>query len=218
MQKRSLMLDEVSDIIIKTVEKAHREYHKMSGGYWLSQAPEYFTTTRLAQALKSHTNITYIDLEYNVRDAMNICGARQRGRPKKSLRINGRFDLMLWGKRIDNDGANLPLAPIEVKVRAWQKKNICSDFSRLAQALRGNSASSLEFSMLALYLSDGDGKLMKGWQKIENAIGRLVKVARNEAEATGRYKIVEQFGKIKKTEGGAWAAGVIAFQRTHRTS
>ncbi|QER43175.1 hypothetical protein F0726_00083 [Acidithiobacillus caldus] len=57
---------------------------------------------------------------------------------------------MLWGNKKNEDGENLPIAPIEEKVRAWQKKTIASDIARLSHVLQGNAASSLDFFMLAL--------------------------------------------------------------------
>ena len=105
---------ELARIVVSAIENAHQEYLEMSGGSWLWEAPEYFTTTAIAHALFKHEKVSYIELECNVRDTLRDAGATQRGRIPNRLRPAGKFDILLWGN--NDKGELLPVAPIEVKV------------------------------------------------------------------------------------------------------
>ncbi|MBU2754164.1 hypothetical protein HFU84_04335 [Acidithiobacillus sp. CV18-2] len=206
---------ELARIVVSAIENAHQEYLEMSGGSWLWEAPEYFTTTAIAHALFKHEKVSYIELECNVRDTLRDAGATQRGRIPNRLRPAGKFDILLWGNQTNDKDELLPVAPIEVKVRPWQVRVVKQDLERLAYSLGGNPNNSMQFSMFSFYTSFEDRTTLNAKKSLEKFGEDLEDCASTIA---GQAQCSETFlnGDISVIDDSAWAAGVVIFQRKSR--
>ena len=79
----------------------------------MNYAPEYFVTVHISQALHAGLEHKTIFLESSVNEVITDSGSTKKGRQKKDLRSNGRFDIYLTRKN------QTPWCPIEVKSPVW---------------------------------------------------------------------------------------------------
>ena len=115
----------VRSIVEKTLDgiaKAQRDYMKLSGGYWLWQAPEYITTTYVAKQVSTikRKNL-YVTLEENVRQSVTDAGGSVRRRILRPSQA--KFDIALW------DG-DTPKGVIEIKLEPRGFASIRNDVRR----------------------------------------------------------------------------------------
>ncbi len=205
--------DDIASTVIHAIEKAHDEYLKMNGEKWLWAGPEYFLTVNIAKELKKMKQATFVDLEFSVKDTLFISGGKSTGRPKKRLRIAGRFDIVVWGTETNKDDEYLPLATIEVKNKAFSlSDNIILDMERLIWSVK-STESSIRYAIFAFYTAfDYNGEDVD--QKIDSLFKRFsdksLDLAREyECKATC-YK-----GKVEKDDNldAAWSTGAIVFHK-----
>lgn len=139
---------EVIKAALSAVEEAQRLYERTSGGLWLWEAPEYLVTTTIAKKLYELTGAKYVTMESGVRETLYLGGAWGQGRPKQSLRSNGRFDVTLWW------GNGNPRAAIEVKNDVSSYSQLSSDVARLGAVVTKNVGSAtIQFAMMVFYSS-----------------------------------------------------------------
>ena len=121
-------MEKIVDEVFEGIIQAQKRYRKMSGGCWLWEAPEYFLTTSIANRI-SKLSALYVTLEYNVRQAINDGGGLSPGQPPHAMKIDGRFDILLWN-------GESPKIPIEVKNKGWIEEDIdkiCAVLNRCSE-------------------------------------------------------------------------------------
>lgn len=134
---------------------AFQAYWDMSDGYWLSSAPEYYLTVKVAEALHAG-GLGPISLEEGRTALMTGCGIKDgRVRRDKELRDGGRCDIVLWAAG-DDGSEERPRAAIEVKTAVYSFGQIRNDLRFMFKMME--KAPSFEFGVLICQLRDVDSK------------------------------------------------------------
>ncbi len=143
---RNIAQKKVIDAVLLGIKNAYAKYEAYSG-YGLQEAPEYFVTCQVADALYEMDGAKGILLEPNVDLIMKIAGATGPGRPRFSTRKKGRTDIVLF-----YDNAT-PRAIIEIKSPLLHMtESAANDIQRINDMLIKNAqGSSFQFGMLAFY-------------------------------------------------------------------
>lgn len=134
--------------VLAGIRDAYR-IHKQTSRRRFGHAPEYWVTTMIARRLGKVAPGCGVELETSVREVMKEARASLPGRVPEWLRIDGRFDIVLWWK-----SKAVPRALIEVKhpVRKGAVPSVIKDAHRLLTALRrGASEKLLDWACLAFY-------------------------------------------------------------------
>lgn len=159
-------MDDIANKILAGMSKAQKEYEDWTGGYWLQEAPEYMVTTYIARQISTINNRTYyLTLENKVRDGIRDADG-SKGRPRKALGFNGKFDILLWRAN------GTPRAIIEVKNQVTGFSKIKDDVSRITAALSSDNKIRCGFIAFYTSLSKGENK-----SAIERVISRVNGVA-----------------------------------------
>lgn len=161
------------------IENAQAKQIRMSGGYWLSWAPEYLITTEIAESIHGTPGTKYVTLENHTRAALEDARALGKGRLHPDIRVDGRVDIVLrWANYS-------PRAIIEVKNRVHNIGHYESDIKRLKQILsRKRMDNSLQFAIFAFYTEyqaqtndHAEGKIASKLFNIEKNIGSILGAA-----------------------------------------
>lgn len=121
------MMNKLEKSIIDGALKAQYDYKEMSGGWWLSHAPESFLQVIIAQQLaQSHS--VYIDATIKKLRSDTV---PTPGRPSRNFRK--RPDIAVWYK----DDVTLR-AIIEIK-RAWNFAPVYSDAQKIKNILKSKN-------------------------------------------------------------------------------
>ena len=189
---------------LKGVIKAQEHYECWSGGCWLWEAPEYLVTTYIARQISTIEDTDYyVTVEHKVRDAIDDAGGLGRGRPPHALRLDGRFDILLW------DGEK-PSSVVEVKNQVSSSFQLRSDVARVCAVLDPRRAEEIQDGLLVFYTS----KYLKGNEKgvkcfVADRLDRIEAETRQLVEETGRTWEAAKRSKVKRLEDSAWAAAVF---------
>ena len=198
-------------IVAKTLEgiaRAQHDYKTLSGGYWLWMAPEYFVTSCIAREIRTvgcHTY--YLTLESGVRDT-TYAGGRRSGKPPSALRLNGKFDIVLWW------GNDHPRAVIEVKKQVHGFSAIRSDVARVCTILsQPRPPSSFQCGLVVFYASkylEGRPNEVESWLN-----DRLERMRSSTQEFVGRkgLKLHWRARPMEREEDSAWTAVVAKINR-----
>ena len=108
---------ELIDATLSAITNCQKTYLKWSYNEWLSYAPEYFLTVKIAEEISKINKNKFITLEDNVEKTLDISNAKGRGKISTGTRANGRYDIVVWWAN------GHPRAIIEVKncVRNYRK-------------------------------------------------------------------------------------------------
>ena len=189
---------------LKGVIKAQKHYEYWSGGCWLWEAPEYLVTTYIARQISRIEDADYyVTVEHKVRDAIEDAGGLGRGRPPHALRLDGRFDILLWN-------GEKPSAVTEVKNQVFSSSQLRSDVARICAVLDPRRAEGIQGGLLAFYTSkylNGDENGVKRF--VADRLDRIEAETRQFVEETGRTWVVGKRSKVKRVEDSAWAAAVF---------
>lgn len=149
-------------LVLAGIDQAFKEYQRLTGGEWLYAAPEYLTTVEVAKKVHSGLDHVRVDLERNVKKALDGARAKRKGRAPGKLRSNGRFDILLYRKN------ESPWCAIEIKTGVWTAKALKSDIERLEKVLgyRGSGAT-LRCGAIGFYADRKDGKKLSAEQSLE---------------------------------------------------
>ena len=140
-------MDKIIKKTLLGISKAHKDYKSWSHGSWLWVAPEYMTTTHIAKEIaKSIKNTQYLTLEARVRESIEKAGGLGPGQPRKKLRLNGRFDILIRWKN------KKPRAIIEVKKQPRKFSDIEDDIQRIICVLNLEKTT-FRCGLLAYYTS-----------------------------------------------------------------
>lgn len=199
--------DFIGDVVgrtIKGIQKAHRDYYELSGGNWLWQAPEYLSTTYIFREIARITNRPFfITLEKNVRETIEDAGGLKPGRPRKLLRLDGRYDIVLWW------GNGTPRAVIEVKSQVSGFSGISDDVERLCATLNGGG-NGIRCGLIAYHGSFERGDRKTARERLKDRLASIANGAKDIARNDG-VKCERFSGRVNKEDEGAWATEVLRF-------
>jgi len=139
---------EVAARVLEGFRSADDEYTRISGGWRLHAAPEYFATVTIGNRV-AESNRHYVTLEQNINDAITWSGGSGlRGRAA-DLSASGRFDIAVWGP--GTDGIQ---GVVEVKLGTWfTYANVAVDVRRVCDALA--RAEGLRWGMATFHFGAG---------------------------------------------------------------
>lgn len=198
------LMDDVANKTLTGISKAQKEYEYWTGGYWLWEAPEYMVTTYIARQISTISDRTfYLTLENNVRDGIKDAGGG-KGRPRKDLRFNGKFDILLWWAN------GTPRAIIEVKNQVPGYSKIKYDASRISAALSQQNTIRCGFIAYYTSLADSTGKLAKN--RVDERVCKVASAVKEFAK-DNELKFKRYPGKVVKDEASAWTAEVLKISR-----
>ncbi len=211
--------DLMNDIAKKTlggISAAQKHYEYWTGGCWLWEAPEYMVATHIAKHISNIENESfYLTLEHNVRGALKDAGGQGRGRPRKALRPDGKFDILVWR------GDGKPMAVIEVKNQVTGFSYIRADVSRICATLKRPNAGryTIRCGFIAYYISLNDGKRKPAKNRVIDRVGRIAKKVEESANDKGmKFRRFPGRVKVVGDDGGAWTAEVLKISRSRRTN
>ncbi|MFM9969810.1 MAG: hypothetical protein ACKVQK_15570 [Burkholderiales bacterium] len=188
MKHHSKKMGQVSEkLIVQTVQdgikRAASLYRTVSGGQNARQAPEYFFVSQIALQLHDKTKEKcYVILEKKVSEMLLEAGAKQIGRYKNKIRVNGRSDIVLLYKGKDKR----PRALIEVKspLTVVDKRRFAPDIERICHVLlRARAISYLHFGIFAFYY--GKGQEHESKDSMRKNISEIVKPIKCLARKNG---------------------------------
>src|SRR4249919_1524633 len=111
---RGIDSKQIPSIVLRGMKTAAKNCDRLHGS-WADKAPEYWFTVLVALQLQKELNEdkNWISFEGSIRKTLEASGPKRRGRRPKTLRWNGRCDILV-------DRANeKPLAAIEIKRNAY---------------------------------------------------------------------------------------------------
>lgn len=112
--------EELMQATLDAIIESQNDFMRMSNGYWLDIAPEYFLTTSIAKRLADPAQGIYSSLEEPMA-SFNF----GRGRRNHGLRFTGKADVAIW----DRDENPVGIVEVKKQVSTW----FCqSDLDRLA--------------------------------------------------------------------------------------
>lgn len=192
-----------SEIIKSTldgIDESMNIYQTWSDGEWLWNAPEYFITVKIAENISKIYGTKYITLEDNVETTLNL--AKAKGSTSDVSRKNGRFDIVVWGKK------GRPRAIVEVKRNVYRAGKIEEDIERIQEVLkRKKSTSTIEFGLIAFYTNRGYKK-KNAKQNVENKMDKMLKEIQ-EKYTDINFEMFFRGNEIIEDDTDAWASVVI---------
>ncbi len=144
---------ELVEATLTAINNCQKTYLKWSYNEWLSFAPEYFLTVKIAEKISKINKDKYITLEDNVKKTLDISNAKGRGKISTGTRANGRYDIVIWSG--GDDGR--PRAIIEVKNCVRNFNKIEEDILRVCDSLNrkaANSTPTLKYGLIAFYIDN----------------------------------------------------------------
>ena len=199
-------MDKIIDNTLTGIAKAQKDYESWTGGYWLWQAPEYLITTYIARQITTYRGHNYyVTLEHNTRAAIDAAGGMRQGRPRRDLRLQGKFDILLWWA---ND---TPRAIIEVKRHISAFEHVEKDVARICSTLKQENH--IRAGLVAYYTSHGS-EPDEVAQFISERLEVIETGTRDYVENKRGMKLRHCRGKIRIVEDSAWVPGVLKISRS----
>lgn len=190
------------------MEKAHQQYVKWSGGSWLQHAPEYLATISIAQQIGELDGAKYITLEHSPWDILGEAGAMGRGRLHRDIRVNGRFDVVVWW------ASGRPRMPIEVKLQVTTISKILDDVKRIGKVVeRKAELTTIQSGLIVYYTSLDDHKsgARTAVEKIAKYNAQILQDAKDVLGSTCLVTPVKP-QQIYSEQKSAWAASALLIQ------
>ena len=198
------LMKETVKATLKGIISSQEQYESWSGGCWLWEAPEYLITTCIAKRLSTlDVPNLYITLENNVRQAMEHAGGLTRGRPPHTLRLDGKFDILLWE-------GDTPRVVIEVKNRINSYAELLNDVDRICAVLRKQQGESIRNGLVAFYTSkykEGDEEGVVDF--VKNRLDRIEGNVRKYVEEMDMTLKSFKRSTVRRENDSAWAAAVL---------
>ena len=197
---------EIVENTLRGIEKAQKDYERWSGGNWLYQAPEYLMTTYVAKELATHKEHSYyITLEHSTADAVAEAGGMGSGKPRIALRLNGRFDILLWCSN------KSPRAIIEVKKHISQYEHISDDIARMCDVLEPHNT--VGHGIMAYYSAHhGESRKRALRDFLFDRVQLIESRAQNYVQKRG-LNLQGYHKSIKVVYDRAWVPGVLQISR-----
>ncbi len=190
---------QVRDAILKGIRKAHRDYYRMSGGYWMSDGPESWVQIYVARALWKIFGDGTVACEAGSTATVEDAGRRRK---RLSSLVKGkRYDIVLYFKK------GTPRAVIEIK-RQKSKESVLRDVKKVVAALK---AANLRFGAVAYLRSRPGGKQKTASEKLSDYVNDIELRA---DKVTGRkYTTKNSRAYISGDTDDAWIADCILIER-----
>ncbi|AOZ49637.1 hypothetical protein [Chromobacterium vaccinii] len=222
MNELAVLKSEVVEAICSGIRKADREYGQWTGDEGLGEAPEYLMTCAIARELAKLGDGRFVTLEASVQETLRCARVRFRGRPRRSMRKNGRADIVLW--EVPEVGQNgVPRSIIEVKnFLAEPGGQLNKDVSRLRDALclSMESHGELGFGCLAFWIGVNEPKRKQyespeAWLRAKSE--KLCEAASGLVATDGLVvRLAQPKSYLGRYEDGtryAWAPSVLVIER-----
>ncbi|MDE2822343.1 MAG: hypothetical protein OXK79_02415 [Chloroflexota bacterium] len=153
----SVDLARVIDRTLLGFSKAERQLEKLSGGWGLWWAPEYFATVAIAKQV--HKLGCDVTVEQSIAEALERAGRRKK--PPPDLPKAGRFDLAVW-----RESGEKVKGIIEVKMTTYMTYGtVEGDVERVCTAL--DRAKKLEWGLVAYHNTAWNGVGKPASKRIE---------------------------------------------------
>lgn len=197
---------QIPELVRVSLAKAAKSWDSLHGT-WADQAPEYWFTVHVAQHLhkKLHADKNWIGLESRVGESLSLTGVKRLGRPRKTLRRNGRCDIVVTRAN------EKPFAAIEVKSPVYSFTDVVKkDVERLCgMLLHVGKSNSLSIACLGLYSSHQKREVLV--KRFEKNLAQVKIICENENE---KLK-AQQCSKITlpKDGTGCWGTQCIYLER-----
>ena len=201
--------------IISSLQKAQKDYAKMSGGSLCNA--EYWLTARVAEGLWEVCGNNSVKLESSVSETIGDARGKQ-GRPANDLRRDGRYDIVLYKKKITKDKKRTPRAIIEIKNSLYpmtiKTGKVMDDVKRVIASM---NTADFEFGVVGYGVARSDGPNKDGKKQLEGHVKDLNKRAKKAVSDTNlhaefKYKINPQAITPNKTSY-AWMVGCIVISK-----
>ena len=200
--------DAIACRLLEAFRRADRAYHRMSGGWRLHAAPEYFATVTVARRV---AKTDYVTLEQNINDVIELCGGERLETDTDSLSGSGRFDVAVWPPGESVKGI------VEVKLGTWfTYANVEGDVARVCAALK--RAPGLRWGMCAFHFACWTGVSKPGAERVKERMANIACASRKHAAEIG-VACREFFSEPAGVEdwygwkGGSAASAVLVFER-----
>ena len=199
--------NEIIKSTLDGIDESMNLYQTWSDGEWLWNAPEYLITVKIAENISKLYGTKYITLEDNVESILNL--AKAKGSTSDVSRKNGRFDIVVWGKK------GRPRGIIEVKNNVFRAGKIQGDIERIKEVLkRKKSKSTIEFGLIAFY-TNRTYKTKNAKQNVENKMNAILEEIK-EQNTDISFEIFFRGKEIIKNDTDAWASVVILMSNPKR--
>jgi uncharacterized metal-binding protein len=210
------MARELKDLVVsatlKAINKAQERYFDMTGnGVWLWEAPEYFLTVKIAEAIfDACDKKTLVSLEEQVKGALYEANAIGKGKMPKAVHSNGKADIVLYAL----DGKPFALVEVKNKITSYvtyKKSRIQKDVKRIGEILKRNAdSSSIDFGLVAFYICDANGAI----SKIDKKIAIFLEKAKEDiASINSAFNITERRGEIIGDDNDAYCGVIFEISR-----
>jgi len=168
-------LESIKQDVICGFENAACSYFRISGGWELHRAPEYYSTVKVAEQLAAPPG-RYVTLEQSVVDTLNWASGGSKDQRAPELPDQGRFDIAVWGA-----GETGIIGIIEIKeVEYIRFSSIERDIVRVCDAMSGTA---IQWSMVAWYATVWQGTRRSGKAGKSGAAQLNTRTANIEAKA-----------------------------------
>lgn len=199
----------VARSVLDGFARADAKYRKMSSGWSLHAAPEYYATVGIAGRIAKSD---YVTLEQNVNDAVGWSGGTRFEGKADSLPAEGRFDIAVW-----RDGDVGIKGVVEVKLGSWfTYENVGGDVRRVCDAL--GQAKRIEWGMSAFHFACWTEVSKPGAERVRERMENIVRRAGEYAEDQD-LRCEAFFGERTEVEdwngldGGCAGGAVLVFER-----
>ena len=203
-----LPMDEVIRKTLRGIARAQKDYSSWAGGDWLWNAPEYMLTTYIAREIASAPNRGHsVTLENNARQAIRDAGGIGKGRTSAKLRLDGRFDVVLW------QANGYPRAVIEVKNQVRSFKKVAHDAYRICGALRKHS-NKFQCGLVAFYTSCREESESDARTHMRRILTRFEHDAEKYLNAhRPGFTSSMHYSRIRVDGDSAWTAAALKIER-----
>ncbi len=201
---------EIVDSCHKGIEDAQLNYVRVTGGFCLKEAPEYYVTSSIFDTVGNLDNV-YAELESRVSTTITNAEARGRGKLKQNIRPEGRCDIVVWHEDTEDEDKYYPTIPIEVKCDPIDMQKSKDDIVRLAGMLQKNSeTSSIQACIFTCYLEKATKDELQ--KRIQQVVNQLVSYIPDQLEIT--HEIDSRASEIDAGDGDlkAWSSITMLLQ------
>lgn len=207
-------VEEIAGDVLEGFCAADADYTRISGGWRLHTAPEYFATVKIAEHIANKDDL-YVTLEQNAKDAICWSGGKLGQGVENALSPQDRFDIAVWGP--GNQGIK---GVVEVKLGTWfTYSNVEVDVRRVCEALE--RAPNLGWGMSVYYSACWTEVSKTGEARLLERNSNITKSANAYASSRGtRCRSIPgkpcPVGDWNGLEGGCGCAVVLLFERAAR--
>lgn len=197
---------DIPKLVLKGVARAFKVYESWTRGHWLWYAPEYLITVEVARSLAGGLTSRMVELEYSVKDALSEAGATHIGRPRKALRGDGKYDIVLSRK------SGTPWFIIEIK-RTWNHTSLRPDIQRIHASLLSKDIN-LYGGILAFYVELSDKTRKTAVERISHVAAGAAALAKEVCKDEIKAKLIKGNLEYSEKDKAGYQAFCLVFSRS----